>query len=166
MLSVFIFSVFYFSVYKLKKSMYPHRHHCCPLMIDTDSEDSKCFATTWINSSIQVSYKDVGTCILFHWYLISFKHDLFQFGEPLIVNLGWEKIVGKDVLSEANAPFTTVFLLPKWRVYPPDYLRGYKIGPLFLQVRTILTRLSPYAFWLLYPVLRKEFLHLHLISFL
>lgn len=111
-------------------------------------------------------HNQIGTCILFHWYLISFKHDLFQFGEPLIVNLGWEKIVGKDVLSEANAPFTTVFLLPKWRVYPPDYLRGYKIGPLFLQVRTILTRLSPYAFWLLYPVLRKEFLHLHLISFL
>lgn len=137
-------------------------------MIDTYSEDSNCFdaiPNLQFNSGFLQRFS-VDTCILFHWYLISFKYNLFQFGEPLTVNLHWEKTVGKDVLSEANAPFTNVFLLPKWRVYPPDHLRGYKIGPLFLQVRTILTRLSPYAFWLLYPVFRKEFLHLHLIGFL
>lgn len=99
-------------------------------MIDTDSEDSKCFdaiPNLQLNSGFLQRFS-VDTCILFYWYLISFKHNLFQFGEPLTVNLGWEKTVGKDVLSEANTPFTTVFLLPKWRVYPPDNLRRYKIG--------------------------------------
>lgn len=36
--------------------------------------------------------------------------------------------VDKDFLNEANDPFTTVFLLPKWSEYPPDHLRGYRIG--------------------------------------
>lgn len=87
-------------------------------MIDTDSEDSKCFAATpnlQFNSGFLQRYS-VDTCILFFWYIISLKHDLFQFGEPLTINLDWQKTVGKDVLNEANAPFTTVFLLPKWSV--------------------------------------------------